>query len=255
MARGLPGSTEHPRHSTRCRWLVGELAWVVSPGRCLGRSRARQAQWHMLSRELSQLSARRRRMSPFAAKSMMVYCGPRHPHFSAPAVPCRQLRWKWNEHPDPARKAGKCGRDGGRHATRSLSPGSTARQQVSTVLDNSRQLDSLDSAVKSTASTALDSSRQLSTVRQRSVLSSAVKLSSSTVRQSRQLDSSTAEAGASMHELVAPLDGMALFEVHPSRKVSLDKCSHQGSAHWQQYALHDAPSHRGGSFRPWSTPS
>ena len=53
-------------------------------------------------------------------------------------------------------------------------------------------------------------------------------------RQPRQLDSSTAEAGASMHELVAPLDGMALFEVHPSRKVSLDKCSHQGSAHWHQ---------------------
>ena len=105
---------------------------------------------------------------------------------------------------------------------------------MSTVLDSPRQLDSLDSAVKSTASTALDSSRQLSTVRQRSVLSSAVKLSSSTVRQSRQLDSSTAEAGASMHELVAPLDGMALFEVHPSRKMSLDKCSHQGSAHWHQ---------------------
>ena len=37
----------------------------------------------------------------------------------------------------------------------------------------------------------------------------------------------------------------ALFEVHPSRKVSLDKCSHQGSAHWQQYALHGAPSNRG----------
>ena len=37
-----------------------------------------------------------------------------------PAIPCRQLRWKWNERPDPARKAGKCGRDGGRHATRSL---------------------------------------------------------------------------------------------------------------------------------------
>ena len=38
---------------------------------------------------------------------------------------------------------------------------------------------------------------------------------------------------------------MASFEVHPSRKVSLDKCSHQGSAHWQQYALHGAPSNRG----------
>ena len=27
--------------------------------------------------------------------------------------------------------------------------------------------------------------------------------------------------------------------------MSLDKCSHQGSAHWQQYALHSAPSHQG----------
>ena len=44
---------------------------------------------------------------------------------------------------------------------------------------------------------------------------------------------------------VAPLDGMALFEVYQPWKVSLDKCSHQGSAHWQQYALHGAPSHRG----------
>ena len=28
-------------------------------------------------------------------------------------------------------------------------------------------------------------------------------------------------------------------------KVSLDKCSHQGSAHWHQYTLHGDPSHRG----------
>ena len=27
---------------------------------------------------------------------------------------------------------------------------------------------------------------------------------------------------------------MPLVEVHPSSKVSLDKCSHQGSAHWHQ---------------------
>ena len=47
---------------------------------------------------------------------------------------------------------------------------------------------------------------------------------------------------------VAPLDEIALYEVHLSRKVPLDKCSHQGSAHWQQYALHGDPSHRGGSF-------
>ena len=26
---------------------------------------------------------------------------------------------------------------------------------------------------------------------------------------------------------------------------SLDKCSHQGVAHWHQYALHGAPSHQG----------
>ena len=36
---------------------------------------------------------------------------------------------------------------------------------------------------------------------------------------------------------------LALFEIHPSRRVSLDKCSHQGVAHWHQYALHGAPSH------------
>ena len=45
------------------------------------------------------------------------------------------------------------------------------------------------------------------------------------------------------------LIGMALVEVHPPRKVSLDKCSHQGVAHWQQYALHGAPSIQG-SFAP-----
>ena len=48
---------------------------------------------------------------------------------------------------------------------------------------------------------------------------------------------------------VAPLDEMAVFEVHLSRKVSLDKCSHQRSAHWQQYALHSAPSFQGVHLR------
>ena len=28
------------------------------------------------------------------------------------------------------------------------------------------------------------------------------------------------------------------FEVHPSKKVSFGKCSHQGVAHWHQYTLH-----------------
>ena len=37
------------------------------------------------------------------------------------------------------------------------------------------------------------------------------------------------------------LIGMPLVEVHPSRKVSIDKCSHQGSAHWQQSLVRCAP--------------
>ena len=36
---------------------------------------------------------------------------------------------------------------------------------------------------------------------------------------------------------------------------SLDKCSHQGVAHWHQYALHGAPSHRGYHVRAsWRCP-
>ena len=85
MARGLPASTEHPRRSMRSRWLVGELAWCASPGRCPGRSRARQAQWHTFSSEFSQLFSRPRRTSLLAAKSMMVYGAPRLSLFSAPA--------------------------------------------------------------------------------------------------------------------------------------------------------------------------
>ena len=69
MARGLPASTEHPRRSMRSRWLVGEVAWCASPGRCPGRSRARQAQWIMLRSELLQVWPRRRTMAPFPEKS------------------------------------------------------------------------------------------------------------------------------------------------------------------------------------------
>ena len=85
MARGLPASTEHPRRSMRSRWLVGEVAWCASPGRCPGRSRARQAQWHTLSREISQLFSRPRRTSLLAAKKKMVYGAARLSLFSAPA--------------------------------------------------------------------------------------------------------------------------------------------------------------------------
>ena len=119
--------------------------------------------------------------------------------------------------------------------TRVLSHGSTARQLSSTALDRSstarqprQQLSSCQVDSFSTASRQLDSETGLRTCQ-------GCQAVNSTARQPRQLDSSTAEAGASMHELVAPLDGMALFEVHPSRKMSLDKCSHQGSAHWHQF--------------------
>ena len=67
-----------------------------------------------------------------------------------------------------------------------LSPGSTVRQQPSTVIDNSRQLDSFDSVVNSTASTALTVDSTVSTVVPSSVAVKTVKLSSSTARQSRQ---------------------------------------------------------------------
>ena len=46
------------------------------------------------------------------------------------------------------------------------------------------------------------------------------------------------------------LIGMPLVEVHPSRKVSLDKCSHQGVAHWHQYTRCTViPPSRGDLFR------
>ena len=85
MARGLPASTEHPRRSMRSRWLVGEVAWCASPGRCPGRSRASQAQWHTLRTEISQLFSRPRRTSLLAAKKKMVYGAARLSLFSAPA--------------------------------------------------------------------------------------------------------------------------------------------------------------------------
>ena len=77
------------------------------------------------------------------------------------------------------------------------------------ILDSSRQF--LDSSTASTAAVKL-SSRQLldsfSTARQRRNARELSRLSSCQLDSStaRQLDSSTAEAGASMHELVAPLD-------------------------------------------------
>ena len=73
MARGLPASTEHPRRSMRSRWLVGEVAWCASPGRCPGRSRARQAQWIMLSREIIKVWPGRRPMVLLLVKSRRVY--------------------------------------------------------------------------------------------------------------------------------------------------------------------------------------
>ena len=117
------------------------------------------------------------------------------------------------------------------------------------ILDSSRQLldslDSLDSSCQAVKSTA---SRQLldsSTATRGSGAVKAVKLST---RQLDSLDSSTARQlrlGLPCMDWWLHLIWFALFEVHPSRKVSLDKCSHQGSAHWQQYALHGAPSHQG----------
>ena len=93
-----------------------------------------------------------------------------------------------------------------------LSPGSTARQLSSTALDRSstarqprQQLSSCQVDSFSTASRQLLDS---STATKGSRAVKAVKLSTRQLDSStaRQLDSSTAEAGASMHELVAPLD-------------------------------------------------
>ena len=69
----------------RSRWLVGEVAWCASPGRCPGRSRARQAPWIMLRHEISQLFSRPRRTSLLAAKKKMIYGAPGLSLFSAPA--------------------------------------------------------------------------------------------------------------------------------------------------------------------------
>ena len=150
-------------------------------------------------------------------------------------------------------------RDASHARTRELSPSSTARQLSSTALDSSStarqprpQLSSCQVDSFSTASRQLLDS---STVMQRSGAVKAVKLST---RQLDSLDSSTARQlrlGLPCMNWWLHLVWIALFEVHPSRKVSLDKCSHQGSAHWQQYALHSAPSNRGSHPRggvPWA---
>ena len=74
------------------------------------------------------------------------------------------------------------------------------------------------------------------------------------LRQLRQLRQGSDSSDSSPTALTAPLlgwlhlMGIPLVEVHPSRKVSFGKCSHQGVAHWHQYTLHGDPSHRGGSF-------
>jgi len=113
------------------------------------------------------------------------------------------------------------------------------------ILDSSRQL--LDSSTASTAAVKL-SSRQLldsfSTARQRATFRTCqgCQAVNSTAR---QLDSSTARQlrlGLPCMNWPLHLIWFALSEVHPSRKVSLDKCSHQGVAHWHQCTLHDAPS-------------
>ena len=85
MARGLPASTEHPRRSMRSRWLVGEVAWCASPGRCPGRSRARQAPWIMLSREIIKVWPGRRPMVLLLVKSRRVYWAEIFSESSAPA--------------------------------------------------------------------------------------------------------------------------------------------------------------------------
>ena len=85
MARGLPASTEHPRRSMRSRWLVGEVAWCASPGRCPGRSRARQAQWIMLSGEIIKVWPGRRPMVLLLVKSRRVYWAEIFSESSTPA--------------------------------------------------------------------------------------------------------------------------------------------------------------------------
>ena len=85
MARGLPASTEHPRRSMRSRWLVGEVAWCASPGRCPGRSRARQAQWHMLSNEIIKAWHRRRPMVLLLEQGGIDHLPARVSESSAPA--------------------------------------------------------------------------------------------------------------------------------------------------------------------------
>ena len=63
------------------------------------------------------------------------------------------------------------------------------------------------------------------------------------LRQLRQLRQGSDSSDSSPTAPTAPLlgwlhlIGMPLVEVHPSRKVSFGKCSHQGVAHWHQYTL------------------
>ena len=59
-------------------------------------------------------------MSLLAAKNRMVYWAEPDTHSATPATPWCQLKQEEDEVAGPATKAGNRGRDGGRHATRSL---------------------------------------------------------------------------------------------------------------------------------------
>ena len=59
-------------------------------------------------------------MSLLATKNRMVYWAESDTHSATPATPWCQLKQEEDERADQARKAGNRGRDGGRHATRSL---------------------------------------------------------------------------------------------------------------------------------------
>ena len=85
MARGLPASTEHPRRSMRSRWLVGEVAWCASPGRCPGRFRARQAQRHITGHEIIKVWPGRRPMVLLLEQAGIVHLPARVSESSTPA--------------------------------------------------------------------------------------------------------------------------------------------------------------------------
>ena len=64
---------------------MGEVAWCASPGRCPGRSRARQAQRHTFRREIIKVWPGRRPMVLLLVKSRNVHRWSRVSESSAPA--------------------------------------------------------------------------------------------------------------------------------------------------------------------------